>query len=235
MKGYNPRDCLKDGSAIAAAICITVIALIITFLASDANNRPAWIQAIGSISAIILAFLIATFQSERNLIQARQLRIDAEKENINKLYKIIELSYFHYNQIVNALKTFENNTNNENDTTFTTKIHSDWISYKEAISYLKKVDWTPYAHGNILVNIFTYIGMHKSNILNIEFKSRFNEIMPNNFNPDFAKEDDATIIFVCHTFCKKPDVKDCFVNYAKDIETQYQKIIKSLKDFEINS
>lgn len=59
----------------------------------DPNNRASWVQSIGSISAIMLSILIATFQTERNLEQAQQLRQQEKESEIQNLLDIVLYMY----------------------------------------------------------------------------------------------------------------------------------------------
>jgi uncharacterized membrane protein len=87
--------------AKAAVIVLSLIAvsIVLSLLATGSNDLPAWIQAVGSIAALVGAIFIMSRQNEH----AAKLVADADRiATLRKVNSIRAILTRYYNQLVLA-------------------------------------------------------------------------------------------------------------------------------------
>lgn len=140
-------------SAITTMVCYN----------TERSEWASWIQAIGSISAIFLAFLIAIYQGEQNRLQAIKHEEDKEKRKLNQFAINIKLMLANYIVIVEELKKDFNDINEH-------LIVSSWASIKLYMYWAKDIDWQLLPTQKAITETVAYFNVFKLIIQAIETK-----------------------------------------------------------------
>lgn len=93
---FNFKDYLQNGAAIRIAVELCILLMVIIYPFATEGTFPAWVQAIGSISAIIMAALVVVYanaQETKRINQQYERQIKDERHKLLK-QKQTEITQF---------------------------------------------------------------------------------------------------------------------------------------------
>jgi hypothetical protein len=79
----------KLAEATVIVLALVAVSIVLSLLAKGSNDLPAWVQAVGSVAAILAAFMIANSQSREQLKLERANANDEARRKIKTLRSLL--------------------------------------------------------------------------------------------------------------------------------------------------